>query len=87
MGFVLPSRFFTLDPVTFKIHRYSREFCFISTSLATNGMAFTNESHSMCDGVQFIISAFRIDSHSIRFSYGVVSQLKRRTFCNPCGPD
>ena len=58
---------FTLSPVDFSMQRFSRELCFSSL----------DQGGSACEGVQFVMSAFRPATRSqhtqpsISFSYGV----------------
>ena len=57
--------FFTLSPLDFSVRRFSREFCFPSLEKGSNA----------CEGIQFVMSAFRPASTSrvpsVSFSYGV----------------
>lgn len=66
--------FFTIDDATLAVKRHSRELCM--PSLESSGSAnrfIEKEADAFCDGVQFVMSAFRPQDRpdSISVSYGV----------------
>mmetsp|Transcript_22702 Transcript_22702/g.37534 ORF Transcript_22702/g.37534 Transcript_22702/m.37534 type:complete len:447 (-) Transcript_22702:297-1637(-) len=74
-GYAYRHVFFTLTARQYRIERYSREICFPSIEAAAyNTSLFPN---GLCEGIQFAMSAFRMDDESthgptIAISYGLM---------------
>ncbi|KAL1518780.1 hypothetical protein AB1Y20_003064 [Prymnesium parvum] len=70
-GYAYRHVFFTIEPPLMKIVRHSREFCFPSLEALEGNISA--DGSELCDGIQFMMGAFRQHptSRTISFTYGV----------------
>mgnify|MGYP007078081201 CR=1 FL=1 len=78
-GYAYRHVFFTLKPPSMSIHRHSRELCLPSLDVAPTGGNRSGSAIELCEGIQYLIGAFRPSQTrpSISFTYGVQVALPR----------
>jgi hypothetical protein len=63
---------FTIDDAKLSVRRFSRELCLPSLESSGEGnRRIDTEDRAVCDGVQFVMSAFRQGPTTFHFSYGI----------------